>query len=714
MRPAAQLSLSFCQPDIAFIELREPDGHTEGAPDAIPEQLARLLGELAANGKLIGLIIALPARHHRCTAETYAHPFASLVDDSPEEIAERARAARSILAKLSECPFVTAAAVDGSCWGWAAELACWCDIRVAAEGPETRIGFPDVQWGLIPAWGGTVRVPRLVGLGNAIRMIAEGESVDARGASEIGLVDAVCPRGRLVDTVVKAVRSTHEAGDYLKLRRQRQQPLAVDQDAAACDRHGDGNSIDLRTAETPCASSVACELLFDSAACTSVDAGELESNAIGQLVGSPVHRGLLYAGALVERNQRVDGSVTQDKPLQIDSVGVIGAGIMGAGIAAANLAVRIPVVMTDASPTALRHGVQAVLEHDRVERESHAAASPSVLLTGSENEGDVAACDLVIETVVENMGVKRRIYDRLEPLLAPHTILTSNTSTLPITELAERLSRPDRFCGLHFLNPVRQRRLVEVIRGPASSEATIASVVAYVKRLGKMPIVVGDGPGFLINRLLCAYLNEAQELLCQGVPMAEIDRAAEAFGMRLGPIGVYDLIGIDTAFYAGRSMWDAFPDRIGLLPLIPAMVKRNRLGRKTGLGFHRYDTPEGPPIPDPEIEVLIERYVRRKLDVDQDTITRRLFLAMFLEATRVLESGIVRDPRDVDTGIVFGLGFPRFRGGIMFWADSLGAARILEMLRPLEELGPRFQATRWLIDKARSRRKFCESQADGV
>ncbi len=710
MPSAVDLSFFLVKPDIALIRFRAPEGSDLPAPATVPEQLASLLDDLSSNRDLIGLIIDLSSNQGPHADEAYLHPLSSMVDSPPEDIAARSQTSKRILARLGECPFVTAAAVDGTCRGWAAELACWCDIRVAAEQTATRFSFPDVRLGLIPAWGGTVRIPRLVGLGNAIRMIVEGDSVDARSAQEIGLVDALAPRERLVDATASVVRTAHSNADYLERRRQRQLPLAVDAAKRASSLETGTVSTDVRTSETPCASSIACELLFASASCASVDAGRLESKAVGQLVGSPVHRGLSNAVALEERNRRDRGTETQAQPRRIDSVGVIGAGIMGAGIATANLDARIPVVMTDASPTALTRGLQAVLDQEFDDCTSDAGATPNDLLTGSDQESDVASLDLVIETVVENMEVKRRIYDRLEPILAPQTILTSNTSTLPITELAERLANPDRFCGLHFLNPVRERRLVEVIRGPNSSEATIATVVAYVKRLGKMPIVVNDGPGFLINRLLCAYLNETQELLCQGVPMADIDRAAEAFGMRLGPIQVYDLIGIDTAFYAGRSMWDAFPERIGLLPLIPAMVKRNRLGRKTGLGFHRYDTPDGPPIPDPEMETLIERYVRHKVDVDQDTITTRLFLAMFLEATRVLESGIVRDPRDVDTGLVFGLGFPRFRGGIMFWADSLGAAPILEMLRPLEALGPRFQATRWLIDRARDGRRFYEPE----
>ena len=227
MPPSATLSFCLPQPDIALIECRVPDARGTWSPAAIPDELACLLDDLTARGNLIGLIIALSAQRDVRAPEAYLHPLASMVDSLPEDIAASSQASRTVLARLSECPFVTAAAIDGTCLGWAAELACWCDMRVAAEQPETRIGFPEVQQGLLPAWGGTVRAPRLVGLGNAIRMIAEGDSLDAQRALENGLVDAITPRQRLVDATVSLVRTAHAAGDYLEQRRQRRQPLAI-------------------------------------------------------------------------------------------------------------------------------------------------------------------------------------------------------------------------------------------------------------------------------------------------------------------------------------------------------------------------------------------------------------------------------------------------------------------------------------------------------
>jgi 3-hydroxyacyl-CoA dehydrogenase/enoyl-CoA hydratase/3-hydroxybutyryl-CoA epimerase/3-hydroxyacyl-CoA dehydrogenase/enoyl-CoA hydratase/3-hydroxybutyryl-CoA epimerase/enoyl-CoA isomerase len=249
-------------------------------------------------------------------------------------------------------------------------------------------------------------------------------------------------------------------------------------------------------------------------------------------------------------------------------------------------------------------------------------------------------------------------------------------------------------------------KLVEVIRGEKTSDETIATAVAYAKGIGKVPIVMNDGPGFLVNRLLFPYMHEAIELLCDGAEIKAIERASKSFGMPMGPIELYDLVGIDTAVYAGQTMFDAFPDRVVSSPLLPAMVAAKRLGQKTGRGFYSYDNKKGRPEPDPSLAEVIGPHLRGKRAFTPDELTMRLFLPMFLEATRVLEDGIVSDPRDIDLGLIFGIGFPPFKGGLMFWADTLGAAAIVEMLKPFESLGNRMAPTKLLLDMAASGVKF--------
>ncbi len=289
------------------------------------------------------------------------------------------------------------------------------------------------------------------------------------------------------------------------------------------------------------------------------------------------------------------------------------------------------------------------------------------------------------------------------------TILATNTSTIPITRLAADFAHPDRFCGIHFFNPVRKMALVEVIRGRETSDETVATAVAYAKSVGKSPIVVNDGPGFLVNRLLLPFLNEALELISDGAPIKLIERASKDFGMPMGPLALYDMVGIDTSFYAGRVMWEAFPDRITASPILPALIKAGRLGQKSGSGFFRYKDKHGRGEPDPALDKLIAAYIRGSRGFTQEEVTSRLFLPMVLEATRILEEKIVRDVRDVDLGVIFGLGFPPFKGGLLFWADTVGAAKIVEMLKPLERLGERTKPTPMLLEMARTGRKFYDT-----
>jgi 3-hydroxyacyl-CoA dehydrogenase/enoyl-CoA hydratase/3-hydroxybutyryl-CoA epimerase/3-hydroxyacyl-CoA dehydrogenase/enoyl-CoA hydratase/3-hydroxybutyryl-CoA epimerase/enoyl-CoA isomerase len=256
-------------------------------------------------------------------------------------------------------------------------------------------------------------------------------------------------------------------------------------------------------------------------------------------------------------------------------------------------------------------------------------------------------------------------------------------------------------------------KLVEVIRGEQTSDETVATAVAYAKRIGKSPIVVNDGPRFLVNRLLLPYMNESLELIAEGAPIPEIERTAKKFGMPMGPITLYDVVGLDTAFYAGRTMWEAFPDRIAPSPILPGLVKAGRLGQKSGAGFFSYKNTKKRGQPDPQLAEFIEPYVKPKpRGFTQEKLTARLFLPMLLEATRVLQDRIVRDVRDIDLGLIFGLGFPPFKGGLLFWADTLGAAKIVEMLKPFAELGARMKPTPLLEKMAAEGGKFYEGKDD--
>jgi 3-hydroxyacyl-CoA dehydrogenase len=413
---------------------------------------------------------------------------------------------------------------------------------------------------------------------------------------------------------------------------------------------------------------------------------------------------------LVEWN-RLDPGIDGAGPDQpsLRSVAIIGSGMMGTAIAAVYVRHGVPVVLSDSHTEAIAAAPQRIAaELSDTMSETAARAAVARLVRTAPLEEAVHGCALVIESIVETAAAKQKLYSRLEPYLDRETILASNTSTIPIARLGGALIHPQRFCGMHFFHPVRLRPLVEIIRGPQTSGTTIATVVAHVKSTGRLPIVVGDGPGFLVNRLLLPYLNEALALLGEGTPAERIEQAAIDFGMAMGPLHLLDEIGLDTSLRGGLVLFQAYSERIAASPLLVAMVKAGRLGCKTRAGFF----PCGPehkiqPL-DPATTAILAPWMDRRPPSTVGAVTARLFLTMLLEATRVLEEGRVRNPRDVDLGVLFGLGFPSQRGGLFRWADDLGVPRILEALKPLEALGPRARPTPWLVEMAAQGRRFYE------
>jgi 3-hydroxyacyl-CoA dehydrogenase len=437
--------------------------------------------------------------------------------------------------------------------------------------------------------------------------------------------------------------------------------------------------------------------------------------------------------ALVERNRQdpgYDGPPVE--PRRFDSVGVLGAGLMGTSIAAAHLRHGIRVVVHDSDADSLGIAPQRVAADLGADMPTEQARRlVERLLHIAPDEAEAAACDLVVESIVEAFVPKRDLLRRLRPALRGEAVVVSNTSTIPIGRLAAEAADPGRFCGMHFCHPVRLRPLVEVVRGAKTTDATAASIVAHAKAIGKMPVVAADGPGFLVNRLLLPYLGEALELLLEGAGVEAVEQAAAEFGFAKGPLRLLDEIGLDTTLHAGWVLAEAFPERIVASPLLVSMVKAGKLGKKSGAGFFSYANgpdaelpqrdrdevgPRVPPPPgerrrpiDPLVPELIAKWAKPGQNHTPHSIVMRLLLPMVLEATRLLGENKARDARDIDLAVVFGLGFPQSRGGLLWWADTLGAARLVEMLRPLERLGPRTRPTPELLAMARSHRRFYET-----
>jgi 3-hydroxyacyl-CoA dehydrogenase/enoyl-CoA hydratase/3-hydroxybutyryl-CoA epimerase len=438
---------------------------------------------------------------------------------------------------------------------------------------------------------------------------------------------------------------------------------------------------------------------------------EVESRRIANLFGGEVQRNLLdlfFATEQVKKETGVDDPGV--RPRDVTRLGVLGAGRMGGGIAQLAADRGIPARMKDVEPKALAHGFAAAAEifRDSVRRRrltEREMAARMARLSGTLDYSGFAKCEVTVEAVVEKLEVKRSVLAEWEMLVPETAIFASNTSTIPIAQIASAASRPDRVAGMHFFNPVHRMPLVEVIRGEKSSDETIATIFALAKKLKKTPIVVRDWPGFLVNRILAPYLSEAVRLVREGCRIEDVDRAMTDFGMPVGPLALLDDVGLDVAVKAGEVLQAAFPQRIKSGG-DEALVAAGRLGRKSGSGFYEYsDGKRGKPSPAAYEALRVEP--KNSLAFPQDQIESRLALPMVNEAAFCLEDGVVGGPAKLDLAMILGTGFPPFRGGLLRWADSLGLPRVRSLLEELtERFGPRFEPARSIRRLADARGTF--------
>jgi len=704
------VSLTWPEPDIALITFDQPEKRVNVLSRSVLDRFEALLNEVESRAGVAGLIVR-SAKPGQFLAGADLTEISTKAGQPREQIVALAGRGQSLWKRLSSLPAMTVAAIDGVCLGGGTELALWCDARVVSDSSATRIGLPEIHLGLLPGWGGTVRAPRILGLAPAVEWILNGESMDGREAVKKGFATDAARPDDLLTASLRRIREQQATQDYLRWRSEWENPIELDPSEVELLRLAWRERLVSELPDRTTVRSTVFEHLVSTAAETAELALQREAETFSVLFASPTCAALLNVHFLTDRNKRdpgIDHAAFKVPPIR--SLGVIGAGIMGAGIASSAIRRGVATVISDSRREAVQAAVPRILEeaaYDKAKRATDPSRTPSLAaLLSVGAEAAVESCDFVIEAVVEDLNVKQQLFARLEPRLPADAILASNTSTIPISRLADGLQRPDRFCGMHFFNPVRRMKLVEVIRGDQTSDETIARAVGLAKQIGKMPVVVNDGPGFMVNRLLFPYMNEAIELLHDGITIEQIDRSAMAFGMPLGPIALYDMVGLDTAMYAGRTMYNAFPSRVAASPLVPAMVKRGRLGQKSGKGFFNYENPRKSPETDPAVAKILDDYTRRHLNLTDEQVTHRLFLPMLLEATRLLEEHVARDVRDIDLGLIYGLGFPAAKGGLLYWADTVGARQLLAMLDPLAALGKRMEPTNRLRKMAETGSTF--------
>ena len=683
---------------IALVTFDLPDKKVNTLGQSSLRELAALVAKLSQRTDLRGLLFQ-SGKPGQFVAGADLNDLAMLAYITPEQAAGALSAGHQIYNQISNLPFPTVALIDGNCLGGGTELVLSMDDRIASSASHTVIGLPETKVGLIPGWGGTQRLPRLIGLNPAIEMITSGEPANAQKAAALGLVFDAVPADRLVEEGKRRIEYLQKSGEWKHRREQLRQGLGLDQDQMMFAFAVAEGFVKQKTRGQYPAPLVALKAIREGCNLPLDEGLKAEQKAVGELVGSPILGNLIAIFFMKNRLTRDPGvSNPSVQPREIQSIGVLGTGLMGAGIATAHARSGIRTAMVDIDDDRLKDGLQrasdVVMSRIKIGRATpEDMANMLAMLNTSTNPSVFADADLIVEAITENEAAKNEAFRKIAQVMKPEAILASNTSTISITRLAESTPHPDRFIGMHFFNPVDRMELVEVIRGEKTSDETVATVVALAKTIRKTPIVVRDCAGFLVNRVLFPYMNEAQVLLREGVSMEAIDRASTKFGMPMGPITLTDLVGLATTVYAGKVVGAAYPDRSVESPILLEMLQTSG-GSKSAMRFYNAPKAKGSrPEPNPAALEIIQKHRAGGHPMEESEITDRLFLPMLLEATRVLEEGIVREPGDVDMGLILGIGFPPFRGGILRWADTVGPKNLVETLSRYAHLGKRFEPT---------------------
>lgn len=609
--------------------------------------------------------------------------------------------------QLAELPIRTYALIHGPCLGGGLELALACDYRLAVDQPDTLLGLPEVELGLLPAWGGCQRLPRVVGLEQALKMILAARKLNAGESQKVGLVDLIAPPSQ-VSTMLAEALTWGVSQPVGRHKRARQQHAARTWRQRLLERNPLGRRILFQGARRLLRRKVPDDLPAPGEALQAIALGvsrgleaglAAERAAAGRLSQSPACRNLIGLFFLREKYRKVPAALKTMSAPPIRRVGIVGAGAMGAGIAQLALLRGCQVVVQEVNDAALQAGVQRIedLFKKAVERgitsgsDAHQRLADMGRTTSWQGFDQV---DLVVEAVIEDLELKRRVFQEAEQRTRPDAILATNTSSLLVKDIQAGLANPARVGAVHFFNPVHKMPLVEVAFTRQTEERVVASLAAWTVALGKMPVVVKDSPGFLVNRVLVPYFYEAMRVLLEGTPPDKVDRAIRKFGMPMGPFELLDQIGLDVAAHITRTLQPYFGDRYLGEPIFDRFVQAGALGHKASQGFYLYDRQK--PRVNPALDDLLGRLkgdvIYRLVRLDREECQERLILPMVNEAAACLGEGIVTEPEAVDVALIFGTGWAPHRGGPLRYADQRGLADAVRILENLSrEYGPRFE-----------------------
>ncbi|HEX7186555.1 MAG TPA: 3-hydroxyacyl-CoA dehydrogenase NAD-binding domain-containing protein [Thermoanaerobaculia bacterium] len=676
-------TLTFDAPD------RKVNVFTRGAL----EELEQVIQTVAARGD-IGCLILLSGKSGNFIAGADVEEIARVTD--PMEAEAGSRLGHRLFSAWESLPFPTIAAIRGTCLGGGTEIALASTYRVASDGASTRIGLPEVRLGIIPGWGGSTRMPRRIGIAQSLDMILTGRTVAGRKALKIGLIDALMPDSGFLDPVRDFARE--------RIDRKRKDSGGMDFKEMLLEKNPLGRKVVFDQARkktleetrghypAPLRAIEVIRIGIEDGMKAGFDA---EARALADLAISRTSKNLVHVFRLTEDAKRETGMPGgEGRPAR--RAAVLGAGVMGGGIAqlVAHEA-DVPVRMKDVNHQALASGMthasglfDRLVKRHRLEapeaRRKMAMISPTLDYSGLRN------VDIVIEAIVEKLEVKQNVFAEVAGHVREDTVLASNTSSLSIGKIGAKTSHPERVVGMHFFNPVHRMPLVEVIAAEGSAPWAVNTVFDLTRKLGKTPVLVKDTPGFLVNRLLMFYSAEALWLLDEGYRVEDLDRAMTDWGMPVGPMVLMDEVGIDVSTKVAHILHESFADRLPFPAWLDRLVEDGRLGTKNGKGIYRYEGKERKE-PDPSAYALLGLHPKVS-DPDPGRIADRMVLPMVNEAARCLEEQVVRTAGELDLALIFGTGFPPFRGGLCRWADQQGLHQIIATLERLQgSVDDRFQ-----------------------
>jgi 3-hydroxyacyl-CoA dehydrogenase/enoyl-CoA hydratase/3-hydroxybutyryl-CoA epimerase/enoyl-CoA isomerase len=683
------------------------------------EELNQATAAIAASSDVKGVLVRSAKSTFIVGADITE--FLPLFEMDPADILTWVAKTSQVFDHFEDLAVPTVVAINGFALGGGFEMALAGDIRVVDT--SSRIGFPEVKLGLMPGFGGTVRLPRVIGADNALEWMTTGRDRDGAQALKEGAIDAVV-----------APEHLHEAGrsmlqdamagklDWQVRRAQKKAPLMLNANESVMSFSTAAAMVAAQAGRHYPAPHKMVETISKAARLDRDGALKLENEgfvALAKTDACKAQVGIFLADQLVKAKGK---KVAKGATKEIKQHAVLGAGIMGGGIAYQGAVKGITTIMKDINQAALDLGLKEAssilekgMQRGKVDAKKMASTLNKIIPTLDQNA--IANADLIIEAVVENPKIKAAVLAATEETVADDAIICSNTSTISINQLAKSLEKPERFCGMHFFNPVHKMPLVEIIRGENTSDATISAVVASTLKMGKTPIVVNDCPGFLVNRVLFPYFAGFSQLLIDGADFTAVDKVMEkVFGWPMGPAFLLDVVGMDTADHASSVMSNGIPERMQKIDNDPVtlLYKAGRFGQKNGKGFYDFSLDKrGRPAKkaSPEAYTLFEGHVAATKEFDKEEIIARVMIPMANEAIRCLEEGIVASAAEADIALLFGLGFPPFRGGIFRYVETMGLANFVVLADKYASLGPIYQISDGVREMASSGKSYFSQSA---